>query len=242
MLASNVFAHNDNLFEFAKNVKNLLDDDGTFIIEVQYLVNTLQDLTFDNIYHEHYNYWSVTALNNLFKQIDLKIAKVEKIDTHGGSIRVYINKNGHTLDNSLDKLLKDELKFGINNHKIYNNFSKKVENLKFNVQSNLKNLKNKYGRIAGYGAPAKATTKLNYYNIDTEVLEFIVEDNPLKIDKIIPGVNIPIKNKNELIKESIKVVIVFAWNFFEPIKEANQDLINKGVIFISIRELEEAVV
>lgn len=242
VLASNVFAHNDNLFEFAKNVKNLLDDDGTFIIEVQYLVNTLQDLTFDNIYHEHYNYWSVTALNNLFKQIDLKIAKVEKIDTHGGSIRVYINKNGHTLDNSLDKLLKDELKFGINNHKIYNNFSKKVKNLKFNVQSNLKNLKNKYGRIAGYGAPAKATTKLNYYNIDTEVLEFIVEDNPLKIDKIIPGVNIPIKNKNELIKESIKVVIVFAWNFFEPIKEANQDLINKGVIFISIRELEEAVV
>lgn len=242
VLASNVFAHNDNLFEFAKNVKNLIDDDGTFIIEVQYLVNTLQDLTFDNIYHEHYNYWSVTALNNLFKQIDLKIAKVEKIDTHGGSIRVYINKNGHTLDNSLDELLKDELKFGINNHKVYTGFSKKVENLKFNVQSNLKNLKNKYGKIAGYGAPAKATTKLNYYNINSEVLEFIVEDNPLKINKIVPGVNIPIKNKTELIKENIKVVIVLAWNFFGPIKEANQDLIDRGITFVSIRELEETAI
>ena len=101
-----------------------------------------------------------------------------------------------------------------------------------------KMLKNKYGKIAGYGAPAKATTKLNYYNINSEIFEFIVEDNPLKKDKIIPGVNIPIKSRNKLIKENIKVVIVLAWNFFEPIKEVNQDLINKGVIFISIRELE----
>jgi len=238
ILASNVFAHNDNLFEFAKNVKNLLHQDGTFIIEVQYLLNTLQDLTFDNIYHEHYNYWSVTSLNNLFNQIDLKISKVEKINTHGGSIRVYVNKKRISFDNSLERFLKDELQFGINNPKIYYDFSKNVENLKFNVQSNLKKLKNKYRKIAGYGAPAKATTKLNYYNINSEILEFIVEDNPLKKDKIIPGVNIPIKNRNELIKENIKVVIVLAWNFFEPIKEVNQDLINKGVIFISIRELE----
>jgi len=242
ILASNVFAHNDNLLEFAKNVKNLLHQNGTFIIEVQYLVNTLKDLTFDNIYHEHYNYWSLTALNNLFKQIDLTISKVEKINTHGGSIRVFINKNGHSLDNSLKSILKDELKFGINDSKIYSDFSKNVENLKINVQSNLIKFKKKYGKIAGYGAPAKATTKLNYYNINSEIFEFIVEDNTLKHNKIIPGVNIPIKNKNELIKENIKAVVVLAWNFFESIKENNQDLIEKGITFISIRELEETLI
>ena len=146
--------------------------------------------------------------------------------------------SAHTLKCSCNR----QMKIKPERNKIYYDFSKKVENLKYNVQSNLKNLKNKYGKIAGYGAPAKATTKLNYYNINSEILEFIVEDNPLKMDKIIPGVNIPIKNKTEIIEQNINVVIVLAWNFFKPIKEANQDLIDKGVIFISIRELEEAVI
>ena len=92
ILASNVFAHSDNLKEMAECMLKLLSNKGTIIIEVQYLMNTLKDLTFDNIYHEHYNYWSLTSLKNFFDQFKAKIFKVEKIQTHGGSLRVYIKK------------------------------------------------------------------------------------------------------------------------------------------------------
>ena len=98
ILASNVFAHSDNLKEMAECMKRLLKKNGTLIIEVQYLLNTLKDLTFDNIYHEHYNYWSLTSLVNFFKQFDLEIYNAEKIQTHGGSLRIYI-KNKKTMIN-----------------------------------------------------------------------------------------------------------------------------------------------
>ena len=92
ILASNVFAHSDKLREMAECMFKLLTKNGTIIIEVQYLLNTLKDLTFDNIYHEHYNYWSLTSLINFFNQYQSKIYRVERINTHGGSIRVYIKK------------------------------------------------------------------------------------------------------------------------------------------------------
>ena len=92
ILASNVFAHADNLKEMADCMIKLLDKNGTIILEVQYLLNTLKDLTFDNIYHEHFNYWSLTSLKHFFEQFKFRIFKVEKIKTHGGSIRVFLKK------------------------------------------------------------------------------------------------------------------------------------------------------
>ena len=104
ILASNVFAHSDKLKEMAECMIKLLGKNGTIIIEVQYLLNTLQDLTFDNIYHEHYNYWSLTSLVNFFNQFDVKIFKSEKINTHGGSIRIYLKKNKKIkIENSVKK-------------------------------------------------------------------------------------------------------------------------------------------
>ena len=93
ILASNVFAHSDKLKEMAECMLKLLKSNGTIIIEVQYLLNTLQDLTFDNIYHEHYNYWSLTSLVTFFNKLNGKIFKAEKINTHGGSLRIYVKKN-----------------------------------------------------------------------------------------------------------------------------------------------------
>ena len=93
ILASNVFAHSDKLKEMAECMFDLLSQKGTIIIEVQYLMNTLQDLTFDNIYHEHYNYWSLTSLVNFFNKFQGKIFRSEKVDTHGGSLRIYIKKD-----------------------------------------------------------------------------------------------------------------------------------------------------
>ena len=131
LLASNVFAHADDLKSMAESMKKLIKPEGKIIIEVQYLLNTIKDLTFDNVYHEHVNYWSLTALNRFFENLELKIFDVEEINTHGGSIRVYISKEKDIeIKNSVNELLKKEEKFGLKEISTYLEFGKKIENLK----------------------------------------------------------------------------------------------------------------
>ncbi len=235
ILASNVFAHSDKLKEMTECMTKLLKKTGTIVIEVQYLLNTLQDLTFDNIYHEHYNYWSLTSLNNFFNQFSIKIFKAEKIDTHGGSIRIYVSKNKKIkIDKSVKRLLLEEKKFGIKNFKTYENFGKKVYKIREKVIKNIKELKKNNTKIIGYGSPAKATTALNFFGISKEI-DFIIEDNKLKHGKFIPGVKIPIKNKPKA-NVNNSTVLVLAWNFFNEIKSKNSN-ISKN--FISIKDLEK---
>jgi nucleoside-diphosphate-sugar epimerase len=234
ILASNVFAHSNNLKEMAECMLSLLGKKGTIIIEVQYLINTLRDLTFDNIYHEHYNYWSLTSLTNFFNQFHAKIFKAEKVDTHGGSLRIYIKKDNKVkIDASVKRILKDEENFGIKKFKTYQDFGKKVYKIKDNVVKNIQKLKNNNKKIIGYGAPAKATTALNFFGISKEI-DYIIEDNKLKHNKFIPGVKIPIKSKTKIKKENI-TLLVLAWNFFNDIKKNNSELSND---FINIKDLE----
>jgi nucleoside-diphosphate-sugar epimerase len=234
ILASNVFAHADNLKEMVECMLKLLSKNGTIIIEVQYLLNTLKDLTFDNIYHEHYNYWSLTSLVNFFNQFECTIFKAEKINTHGGSIRVYVKKEKKIkIENSLKILLKEEEVFGIKDFKTYQEFGKKINKLKENVVKNINKLKLKNKKIIGYGAPAKATTALNFFGISDQI-DFIIEDNKLKHNKFIPGVKIKIKDKKN-IKEKNLPILVLAWNFFKDIKKNNANLSNN---FIDIKDLE----
>ena len=235
ILASNVFAHSDNLKEMAECMINLLHNKGTIVIEVQYLMNTLKDLTFDNIYHEHYNYWSLTSLINFFNQFKVKIFRAEKIKTHGGSIRIYIKKDKNIkIENSVKKLIYEEEKYGIKHFKTYQKFGEKVYEIRKNVIKNINKLKKKEKIIIGFGAPAKATTALNFFGIKKEI-NYIVEDNNLKHNKIVPGVDIPIFSKSK-IKEKNPAIIVLAWNFFEDIKSNNKKITKK---FINIKDLED---
>jgi nucleoside-diphosphate-sugar epimerase len=235
ILASNVFAHSDKLKEMAECMLQLLGKKGTIIIEVQYLMNTLKDLTFDNIYHEHYNYWSLTSLVNFFNQFDAKIFRAEKINTHGGSLRIYIKKDKKVkIGKSVKSMLADENKYGIKKLKTYQDFGKKVYKIRENVVKNLKKLKEKNSLLIGYGAPAKATTALNFFGVTKEI-NYIVEDNKLKHNKFVPGVKIPIKKKSQ-IKNKNNTIVVLAWNFFNDIKKNNLDISNN---FINIKDLEK---
>jgi nucleoside-diphosphate-sugar epimerase/quercetin dioxygenase-like cupin family protein len=238
VLASNVFAHSDNLKEIALSAFDLLTEKGSFVVEVQYMKDTMSDLTFDNIYHEHVNYWSVTAINNFFDILGFSVYRVEHVNTHGGSIRVYIRRPGLPVEQSVTDFLTSEMKYGITISDSYFNFGKRIEEAKATVTKNIKLLKNKYDFIAGYGSPAKATTALNYFGIDSSYISYTVDDNPLKEGKFIPSVNIPIKNREYLLRNKPKLVIVLAWNFFDLIKKNNQELINDGVEFISIKDLQ----
>ena len=234
ILASNVFAHSDKLKEMAECMFSLLSKKGTIVIEVQYLMNTLKDLTFDNIYHEHYNYWSLTSLVYFFNQFQATIFRSEKIDTHGGSIRIYIKKEKKIkIEMSVKKMLREEESFGIKNFKTYQKFGEKVYEIRKNVLKNIKKLKENKKFIVGYGAPAKATTALNFFGISSEI-DFIVEDNKLKHNKFIPGVKIPIKNKSN-IKNKKNALLVLAWNFYKDIKKNNANLSD---YFVNIKDLE----
>jgi SAM-dependent methyltransferase len=236
--ASNVFAHASNLDEIATAVFALLKAEGTFIVEVQYLLDTIKDLTFDNIYHEHVNYWSVTSLVNFFNNLQLSVVDVEHVNTHGGSIRVYVQKSNQNIKDSVKYFLDREKEFGLTQYETYVAFAQRVENAKLNVRKNIKLLKQKGLSLVGYGAPAKATTSLNYFGVTFEDIDYIVEDNKLKHNTFIPGVNIPIYSKDELMNRQPDVIIVMAWNFFEDIKNNNKDLVDKGIKFISIKELQ----
>lgn len=234
ILASNVFAHSDKLREMAECMLKLIKSNGTIIIEIQYLLNTLQDLTFDNIYHEHYNYWSLTSLVRFFEQFKAKIIKAEKINTHGGSLRIYVKKDKNSkVEQSVKVLLKEEEKFGLKKFETYEKFAEKIYKIKKNVNNNIKKLKTNGKKVVGYGSPAKATTALNFFGISEEI-ECIVEDNKLKHGKFLPGMKIPIISKTN-VKEKFDYALVLAWNFFEEIKKKNSDLAHK---FISIKELE----
>jgi hypothetical protein len=200
-------------------------------------MNTLKDLTFDNIYHEHYNYWSLTSLVNFFNQFNARIFKSELINTHGGSLRIYVKKDKKIkIDPSVKKMLKNEEDFGIKNFKTYQEFGKKVYKIRENVLKNIKKLKKKNKILIGYGAPAKATTALNFFGVSKEI-DFIVEDNKLKHNKFVPGVKIPIKSKSK-IKNKDNTLLVLAWNFYDDIKKNNSELSNN---IVNIKDIESSI-
>lgn len=236
--ASNVFAHGDGLSEIANAAFEMLEDKGVFIVEVQYLLDTMKDMTFDNIYHEHVNYWSVTSIVNFFKRLNLNVFKVEHVNTHGGSIRVYICKDSNRIDDSVNDFLNEEKRYGITDFKTYKKFGDNIREIKKIVVNNFNKLKTEYKSIAAYGSPAKATTALNYFGIDNNYIDYTIEDNQMKVGKYIPGVNISIKNKEHCLNNQPNLVVVLAWNFFEVIKQNNQNLIDRGIKLINIKDLQ----
>jgi nucleoside-diphosphate-sugar epimerase/SAM-dependent methyltransferase len=224
ILASNVFAHTDKLDQMIINMRKMIKKNGTIIIEIQYLVNTLKDYSFDNIYHEHVNYWTLNSLVIFFKKNHLNLYDAEKLNTHGGSLRVYISKNQNKIKtNSFNQILKSEKKIFFRD-KIQYNFSQIIENKKKTTIINLAKLKKKFTNIYCYGAPAKSTTLINFFNI-SKYIKYAIDDNSLKHKKFIPGTNIKILNKKNLkINYNHDCIIVFAWNYYDEIKNKNKDL------------------
>ena len=233
ILASNVFAHNDDLNELFLAMKNSIKKKGSIIIEVQYFLKTMKDYSFDNIYHEHTNYWTLTSLNNFMQNHNCKIFNVEKIDTHGGSLRVYVSKNLKIkVNKTVSQILKEENIFKVTNKKSYLNYQKNLDKKKDNVLKNISWLKKKYGKLYGYGASAKATVSMNFFGLNSELIANVIDDNSLKVGKYIPGTGVKIISKKKLKKQ--KCVIIFAWNMFKEIKDDNS---SKFQFFVNIRDL-----
>ena len=221
--AFNVFAHGDGLKDILRNAEDLLKKNGEFIFEIQYLLRTLKDLTFDNIYHEHVNYWCLLAIMNFFEDTQMKVYKVKEVDTHGGSLRVYATKNkDKRIHKSVGEYIKIEKRNKLDQYSTYLEFAEKVEDTKKQSLEMINKIKSEKKKIIGYGAPAKATTILNYFGLSDKDFLYTIDENALKQNKFIPGTDIQIKNIDDIKPNDYDYILVLAWNFFDVIKKNNQ--------------------
>ena len=227
--AFNVFAHSDGLKEILNNTEKVLKKNGEFIFEIQYLLRTINDLTFDNIYHEHFNYWCLLSILNFFESSELKVYKVKEVDTHGGSLRVYTTKNKNKRQHkSINQYIELEKKFKLDKIETYYKFAKDIENIKHNSLKKINSIISENKKIIGYGAPAKATTVLNYFGINSDHFEYIVDDNHLKHNLYVPETGIKIIESDTINPDDYDFVLVLAWNFFDSIKKQQKKLFNKS--------------
>ena len=249
---NNTFAHSSELKEMLEGVKTILHKNGLFVFEVSYLPDLLEGMSFDNIYHEHISFHHLSPLVNFFEYHGMRIYDVERIKTHGGSIRVFAAKHGSQLLGHMNKemiksLIKQENDMGLfipkniisihsleeNNLTPFVDFENKIKELKDKLVPRLKELKEQGKTIIAYGAPAKQNTFLHYLDIGSDMIDYIVDDSPLKQGLFSPGKNIPIFPSAKIQETNPDVILLSAWNFADSIIKNNKLLLDKGVMFIN---------
>ena len=214
--ATNVFAHiNDSDMVF-NCVQEMLAPWGTFIIEVPYFWQMIQDNTFDLIYHEHLSYFSLGDLILLAERNGFSTIDVEMVPVHGGSLRVYMRPGlNFEPSSAVRNMIQEEICLAQTD--IMQSFVANVERNKHDLVSLLQNLKRAGKRIVGYGAPAKMSTLTNYFGIDNKVVDYIVDDSVAKQNLFSPGMHIPIRSPIILCTDNPEYILIFAWNFKEDI-------------------------
>ena len=227
----NVLAHVPDLNGFVAGIGVLLKEDGVAVIEVPYLKDLIDHCEFDTIYHEHLCYYSLTALDRLFRRHRLFIEDVERITIHGGSLRVTVGKTGVATP-AVARLLAEEAQWGVDDFSTYRDFGIRVEGLKAALTTMLAALKRRGGRIAAYGAAAKGSTLLNYFGIGKETLDFVVDKSPHKQGRYMPGVHLPISAPQRLLEEMPEHVLLLTWNFADEILEQQKTYRELGGHFI----------
>ena len=214
--ATNVFAHMENIVTLLKSIKSLMHKNSIFISESHYLYDLIQYNQYDTIYHEHLRYYSLSSLKYLFKKVGLEIIRAKRINTHGGSIRVYAASKGiYKKSKKLKSLFQNEkILF---NKKIFS-FGKKVTKSKLDLYKILGKLRKKNNKIYGISAPSRATTLANYVGLNSDIVECILEiDGSKKINHYLPGTDIPIFNEKKLYKDKPDYVFIFSWHIADEI-------------------------
>lgn len=231
---NNVFAHIHDLDEIVLGVKNLLENNGVFVIEFPYLIDFVKKNLFDLVYHEHLSYLAVAPLNKFFKSHNMEIFKVIKTPVHGGSVRLFIQKIGgkYKINNSVNKFINAEKVSKLDTLQTYIRYAKSIRNNKENLIKLLKDLKRKKKKIVAFGAPAKGNTLLTYFNIDTKILDYIVDDSSYKHNLYTPGTHIPIYSPEKLEIDKPDYIFMLAWNFADDLMKRLKDFKKSGGKFI----------
>ena len=234
IIGNNVYAHVPDINDFTRGLKTALKSDGLITLEFPHVMNLIKLNQFDTIYHEHFSYLSLHTVNRIFSSEGLRVWHVEKLATHGGSLRIYgCHENDKRKNNkSVIKLLNEESNAGLQKLETYLNFKDQVNKIKNDLISFLIQQKNKGNKVIAYGAAAKGNTLLNYAGVKPDLIGFVCDAAQAKQGKFMPGSHIPILHPSEMLNRQIDYILILPWNIATEIVKQNAALKTKGVRFV----------
>lgn len=221
MIANNVLAHVPNINDFVAGFATLLSEQGVATFEFPHLLNLIEYLQFDTIYHEHFSYLSLVALEGIFARHGLRVFDVETLPTHGGSLRLYVTHLGanHLETPRVAAVREQERQAGLHTLEGYLNFDDKVRDLKHKLMRLLLDLNAQGKTVVGYGAPGKGNTLLNYCGIHSDLLAYTVDRNPYKQGKFLPGTHIPVYSPDQLEQTCPDYIMLLPWNLKDELMQ-----------------------
>jgi SAM-dependent methyltransferase len=214
IVGNNVLAQVPDLDDFVGGMAALLAPSGRITLEVPHLLRLIEGNQFDTIYHEHFSYFSLASIERLVARHGLVVVDVEELPTHGGSIRVHLEHRGPAAQasDSVGRVLADEAAFGLDRDETYQDFGRRIEKVRYDVVEFLIQQRRAGRRVAGYGAPGKANTFLNYCGIRPDLLAYTVDRNPYKHGRFTPGAHVPIHAPGHLLADRPEIVWILPWN------------------------------
>lgn len=234
IVTTNTFNHIDNLHAFMQGVDALLAPRGTMVIEVPQALTFVEHNEFDTVYHEHLSVFSVSSLVALGRFFSLRVVDVQALPVHGGSMRVFLQRRGDVAGEApiVQAWLDRERAARLFERQTYAEFAERVERIRSELMALLRDLKGQGKRIAGYGAPAKGNTLLNYYGIGPDLLDFLADRNQLKQGLYSPGMQIPVVPPEEIARTAPDYLLILAWNFADEIMQQQTAYRQRGGRFI----------
>ena len=230
--ANNVFAHVDNLRSVVAGVYDLMSDDGVFVFEVSYLVDIVEKMLFDTVYHEHLCYHSLKPLCTFFSMFDMELFDVVRIPNKGGSIRCSVRKSVHLpVAGSVQSLLDLEDRLMIDKVHTFECLSRRINLIKQQLLGLIEEIESKGQKLAGYGASATVTTLLYHFEM-TDVFDFLVDDNPRKHNTYSPGKHIPVYSSDAMYQRQVTYVVILAWPYADLIMQKHKKFLHQGGHFI----------
>ena len=231
--ATNTFPHIQQLSDFIDGLKTVLKPGGVFVIEAHYLLDIIEQVAFDTIYHEHVSYWALGPMKRLFEEHGMTIVDAERVPLHHGQLRVHVQRQGEgAAQPSVDKILRAEKAAGLDQFSTYVKFAERARKIKRDLHQTLRGFAERGERVAGYGAPAKGNTLLGFLDIGPELLPYIVDKSPLKQGLYTPGTHIPVVRPERLLADQPDYVLLLAWNFVDEIIEQQAEYQKRGGKFM----------